>query len=51
MSKYLGKADWSDIEAIANTSYSPKEYLQKEFVQLVRIAKKQYKKNRKKNSD
>ena len=50
-SKYLGTADWNDIENIANASYSPNEYLQKEFVQLITVAKKQYSKKRKKGDD
>ncbi len=49
-SKYLKSADWVDIESTAVESYDPNEYLQKEFLQLIEVAKKIYpsKKKRKK---
>jgi Ca-activated chloride channel family protein len=51
MSKYLGNVDWPEIEAIATSSFNPKDYLQKEFVQLVVSAKKQYKKGKKRSNE
>jgi Ca-activated chloride channel family protein len=51
-SKYIRNAQWNDIEIIATNAYNPKDYLQKEFVQLVSIAKKMYsKKRRNKKND
>ncbi|MEO6720162.1 MAG: von Willebrand factor type A domain-containing protein [Ferruginibacter sp.] len=51
-SKYIRNAQWNDIEIIATEAHNPKDYLQKEFVQLVSIAKKMYsKKKRNKNRD
>jgi Ca-activated chloride channel family protein len=49
-SKYLKSADWVDIETTAVESYDPNDYLQKEFLQLIEVAKKIYpsKKKRKK---
>ena len=42
------KIDWATIENIANNSYDTSDYLQKQFVQLISIAKKIYPKKRKK---
>ena len=50
-SKYLRDADWNDIETIALSSYNPNDYLQKEFIRLVAIAKKMYPKREKKRKD
>jgi len=50
-SKFIGNIEWSDIENIAMNSYDPNEYLQKEFLQLVSIAKKIYGKRRKKYTE
>jgi Ca-activated chloride channel homolog len=53
-SKYLGDTRWEDIEAIAQKTYNPNDYLQSEFVRLVAIAKKMYpkkKKRKKKDPD
>jgi len=47
-SKYLGNADWTDIETIANNSYDSNDYLQKQFLQLIEEAKKIYGKRKKK---
>jgi len=47
-SKFIGKTEWEDIENIANSSFDPNDYLQKEFLQLIEIAKKLYGKKRKK---
>lgn len=47
-SKYLKAADWYDIETVALASYDPDDYLQKEFVQLITIAKKLYPSKKKK---
>jgi len=47
-SKYIGTTQWSDIEAIATSSFDPTNYLQKEFLQLITIAKKVYGKKKKK---
>lgn len=41
-------ADWAAIENIAGNAYNPSDYLQKQFVQLITIAKKIYPKKRKK---
>ncbi|MEO6546884.1 MAG: von Willebrand factor type A domain-containing protein [Ferruginibacter sp.] len=46
-SRYLSKTDWKKVEAIALSSYNPKDYLQTEFVKLILIAKKLYAKTRK----
>lgn len=45
-SKYLSAAEWPTIERIALNAYDPTNYLQKEFVGLVAIAKKMYVKKR-----
>jgi Ca-activated chloride channel family protein len=50
-SKYIRNTGWSDIEIIASNSYNPKDYLQKEFVQLISIAKKMYPKKKKNKKD
>ena len=51
-SKFIGNADWNDIENIATSSHDPTNYLQSQFLQLVGIAKKMYgNKKRKKDSD
>ena len=50
-SKYFPIADWSNTEKIALNSYDPANYLQKEFVGLIGIAKKIYVKKRKKTED
>ena len=51
-SKYYPiSTDWSIIEKIAKNSYDPTNYLQKQFVDLISIAKKLYPKNRKKMID
>ena len=50
-SKYYPIAGWSDIERIAANAYDPSNYLQKEFVQLIGVAKKIYVKKRRKNRD
>ena len=42
---------WSITEKIARSSYDPSNYLQKQFVELITIAKKMYPKNRKKMKD
>jgi Ca-activated chloride channel family protein len=47
-SRYLKAADWYDIETVALASYDPEDYLQKEFVQLITIAKKLYPSKKKK---
>jgi len=47
-SKYLGNTNWTDIETIALSTYSPGDYLQKEFVGLVDVAKKLYTKTKSK---
>ena len=47
-SRYLKAADWYDIETVALGSYDPDDYLQKEFVQLIAIAKKLYPSKKKK---
>ena len=46
-SKFIGNTDWAQIEAIATSSFDPNEYLQKEFLQLIAIAKKIYGKKKK----
>ena len=46
-SKYLRNADWPMIEAITLAAYDSEDYLQKEFLQLVGIAKKLYPKKKK----
>jgi Ca-activated chloride channel homolog len=53
-SKFINKtADWTLLENIALSTYNPDDYLQKEFVQLVAVAKKMYgsTKKKKKNTD
>jgi Ca-activated chloride channel homolog len=50
-SKFIGNAEWSDIENIATSSLNPNEYLQKEFLQLILIAKKIYGKKKKKYTE
>lgn len=47
-SKYLPSSDWLETERIALSSFDPTNYLQKEFVGLIGIAKKIYVKKRKK---
>ncbi|MES2429504.1 MAG: von Willebrand factor type A domain-containing protein [Bacteroidota bacterium] len=47
-SKNLGIADWNDIETIATTAANPANYLQKDFIKLLKEAKKFYTKKRKK---
>ncbi|MEP7143406.1 MAG: von Willebrand factor type A domain-containing protein [Ferruginibacter sp.] len=51
LSKYMGNANWNDIETIALNTYDPNDYLQTEFVRLVAIAKKIYPKKKKKRKD
>lgn len=46
-SKYIRTADWADIEAISLNAYNPNDYLQKEFIQLLSVAKKLYPKKKK----
>ena len=46
-SKYLGNANWSDIETLALSAYNPNDYLQSEFIKLVGAAKKMYPKKKK----
>jgi Ca-activated chloride channel family protein len=46
-SKYIKKADWSDIESIALKAYDPSDYLQSEFIRLISLAKKIYGKSKK----
>ncbi len=50
-SKYLPISDWTETEKIALNSFDPTNYLQKEFVGLIGIAKKIYVKKRKKIID
>jgi len=50
-SKYFPIMDWGSIQKIAQDSYDPTNYLQKEFVGLINLAKKIYSKKRKKNTD
>ena len=50
-SKNVRKAEWSDIEDIAEAAYDPKNYLQKEFIQLVSAAKKIYSKKKRNRRD
>jgi Ca-activated chloride channel homolog len=47
-SKYMGGADWSDIEIIATAAVDPDNYLQNQFLQLIDKASKIYKKGKKK---
>ena len=46
-SKYIRTTDWADIEAISLNAYNPNDYLQKEFIQLLSVAKKLYPKKKK----
>ncbi len=46
-SKYIRTADWADIEVISLNAYNPNDYLQKEFIQLLSVAKKLYPKKKK----
>jgi Ca-activated chloride channel family protein len=50
-SKFIGNAEWTDIETIATNSFNPNEYLQKEFLQLIAVAKKIYGKKKKKYTE
>ncbi|UEG48558.1 VWA domain-containing protein [Ferruginibacter lapsinanis] len=50
-SKNLGIADWNDIESIATTSANPENYLQRDFIKLLKEARKFYTKKRKKGYD
>ncbi len=45
-SKYFPLSDWSEIERIASAAYDPGNYLQKQFIQLIAMAKKIYVKKR-----
>lgn len=47
-SKFLMDADWANIEAIALPAYKPTDFLQKEYINLLAIAKKLYAKDKKK---
>jgi len=49
-SKSIRRISWSDVIILANESYNPNDYLQKEFVGMVEKAKKIYAKSRKKRS-
>lgn len=46
-SKHLMNKDWSDIEKIALSSYDPADYLQTEYIRLLKIAQKVYPKKKK----
>ncbi len=50
-SKYLPKADWSFIENLANQSADKNNYLQNEFLQLIKKAEKIYSEKKRKNRD
>ncbi|UAY52689.1 vWA domain-containing protein [Ferruginibacter albus] len=50
-SKFIGVTGWTDIENLALTSVNADDYLQKEFLTLVGIAKKVYAKKKKYSSD
>ena len=50
-SKYIRNSAWADIENIAGNAYNSKDYLQKEFIQLVSIAKKMYSKRKRHKRD
>jgi Ca-activated chloride channel family protein len=45
-SKYFPLSDWAETERIANAAYDPDNYLQKQFIQLITMAKKIYVKKR-----
>jgi Ca-activated chloride channel homolog len=45
-SKYMNDSGWPEIESIASEAYDPKNYLQKEFIQLITIGKKVYSKKK-----
>ncbi len=47
-SKYYPASDWLNIETIALNAYEPSNYLQKQFLQLITVAKKIYQKEKKK---
>lgn len=50
-SKNLGIADWNDIETIATTAANQENYLQRDFIKLLKEARKFYTKKRKKGYD
>ncbi len=45
-SKYFPVSDWAETERIAMGAYNPDNYLQKQFIQLIAMAKKIYIKKR-----
>lgn len=47
-SRHLPNVNWYDIETIALSAYNAADYLQKEFVRLITIAKKMYPNKKKK---
>ncbi len=49
-SKYGGDIDWTEISAIASSSYDPNDYLQTQFLQLVEKGQKIYKGKRSKKN-
>jgi Ca-activated chloride channel family protein len=50
-SKYFPLADWTETERIATNAYNPDNYLQKQYLQLIGMAKKIYVKKRMKFKD
>ncbi|MDN3654598.1 von Willebrand factor type A domain-containing protein [Ferruginibacter paludis] len=50
-SKYFPVTDWTETERIATNAYNPDNYLQKQFVQLIGMAKKIYVKKKMKYKD
>ncbi|MDB5278863.1 MAG: von Willebrand factor type [Ferruginibacter sp.] len=50
-SKYFPITDWTETERIATNAYNPDSYLQKQFVQLIGMAKKIYVKKKMKYKD